>query len=98
MTTLPRCSPPACSLIREFEREARIDGLDGNQFNARKKALVQELNGFIGLKKAYSASSGLRSQLLTGAVPSAGEAQEVESKLGGSALMCWRSDAESVLP
>ncbi|KFM28365.1 putative plant SNARE 12 [Auxenochlorella protothecoides] len=41
-------------LIREFEREARLDGLSPEELAARRKQLVQELNGFIGLKKAYA--------------------------------------------
>lgn len=45
---------PAGSLIREFEREARLDGLSPEELAARRKQLVQELNGFIGLKKAYA--------------------------------------------
>lgn len=65
--------PPAlldllpCRLIREFEREARTDGMPANELNFRKKQYVQELNGFIGLKKAYSGAAAQRSELLEGA-------------------------------
>jgi hypothetical protein len=54
-------------LIREFEREARTDGMPVNELNFRKKQYVQELNGFIGLKKAYSSAQGQRGELLDGA-------------------------------
>lgn len=56
----------AKTLIREFEREARTDGMPANELNFRKKQYVQELNGFIGLKKAYSGASGQRSELMDG--------------------------------
>ena len=35
--------------------------------NQRKKEYVQELNGFIGLKKAYSSQQANRGELLSGA-------------------------------
>ena len=54
-------------LIREFEREARTDGMPPNELNARKKELVQQLNGFIGMKKAYGAQAQQRGELLDGA-------------------------------
>ncbi|EFN51513.1 hypothetical protein CHLNCDRAFT_55096 [Chlorella variabilis] len=57
----------AKTLIREFEREARTDGMPANELNFRKKQYVQELNGFIGLKKAYSGAAAQRSELLEGA-------------------------------
>lgn len=38
-----------------------------NELNMRKKQYVQELNGFIGLKKAYSGAAGQRAELLDGA-------------------------------
>jgi hypothetical protein len=40
-----------------------------DELNYRKKQLVQELNGFIGLKKAYSAQQQQRSELIGGASP-----------------------------
>lgn len=36
------------------------------ELNMRKKEMVQELNGFIGLKKAYSSQAAARSELLAG--------------------------------
>ena len=58
---------PARRLIREFEREARTDGMPASELNFRKKQYVQELNGFIGLKKAYSGQSANRAELMDGA-------------------------------
>lgn len=41
--------------------------MPANELNFRKKQYVQELNGFIGLKKAYSGAAGQRAELLDGA-------------------------------
>ena len=51
-------------MIRDFERQARADNMSTQELNRRKKEMVQELNGFIGLKKAYSAQTSQRSELL----------------------------------
>lgn len=40
-----------------------------NELNMRKKELVQQLNGFIGMKKAYGAQAQQRGELLDGAKP-----------------------------
>ena len=74
---MPQSLPPPnpCSLIREFEREARTDGMPPNELNFRKKQYVQELNGFIGLKKAYSGQAGQRAELLDGAKTEAEQLQ-----------------------
>lgn len=126
-----------CRLIREFEREARTDGMPASDLNFRKKAYVQvrrqsagwqrasrpgchlaaaslinavlsalsvafaagaagrlttdavccrtlswqELNGFIGLKKAYAGGAAARAELLDGAK------SESEQLAGGC---CWQ--------
>lgn len=57
----------AKTLIREFEREARTDDMGVNDLNARKKEMVQQLNAFIGMKKAYSQQTAQRGELLEGA-------------------------------
>lgn len=57
----------AKTLIREFEREARTDNMPPDHLNARKKEMVQQLNAFIGMKKAYSQQSAQRGELLEGA-------------------------------
>ena len=53
-------------LIRDFEQEAKIDAMDTDELNYRKKMLVQELNSFIGLKKAYSSQLQQRKELMEG--------------------------------
>lgn len=67
-----------CRLIRDFERQARADNMSVQELNRRKKELVQELNGFIGLKKAYSAQSAQRGELLNQShlTPTRGPTQE----------------------
>jgi hypothetical protein len=57
---------PQCRLIRDFERDARADNMASEELNRRKKEMVQELNGFIGLKKAYSAQATQRTELIGG--------------------------------
>lgn len=56
-----------------------------NELNYRKKQYVQELNGFIGLKKAYAGAAASRAELLDGAPQSEAE------KLAG-ALLCGAAD------
>ena len=43
-----------CRLIKDFEREARMDGMPTPTLATRKKQLVQDLNGYISKKKAMS--------------------------------------------
>ena len=75
--SLTRLHPPALRrLIRDFERDARADNMPVDELNYRKKQLVQELNGFIGLKKAYSAQAQQRSDLIGGQSVPAGPSQE----------------------
>ena len=73
-------------LIREFEREARTDGMPANELNFRKKQYVQELNGFIGLKKAYSGAVAQRSELLDGAKSEAEKVSGVCADRNGTAV------------
>jgi SNARE protein len=56
----------AKALIRSFEQEAKLDNMPADDINYRKKLLVQELNSFIGLKKAYSSQLQQRKDLLEG--------------------------------
>lgn len=53
-------------MIRDFEQEAKIDAMEVDELNYRKKLLVQELNSFIGLKKAYSSQLQQRKELMEG--------------------------------
>ncbi|KAK9814311.1 hypothetical protein WJX72_003799 [[Myrmecia] bisecta] len=57
----------AKTLIKEFEREARMDGMSATELGSRKKNLVQELNNYIGLKKAHGAAQSSRQELMGGA-------------------------------
>lgn len=45
-------------LIKDFEREARIDGMPSSVLAARKRDYVQALNRFLEMKKDY-VSGGL---------------------------------------
>lgn len=60
----------ASRLIKEFEREARTDGIAPTELANRKKAMVQELNDFIGMKKERSADLEARRELVAGGSPS----------------------------
>lgn len=79
----------AKTLIREFEREARTDGMPANDLNFRKKAYVQELNGFIGLKKAYVGGAAARAELLDGAKS---ESQQLAGKSTQELMQLGRRD------
>ena len=68
----PPAAPLPRSLIRDFEREARADNMPVAELNYRKKQAVQELNGFIGLKKAYGAQAAARGELLAAGSSAAG--------------------------
>jgi SNARE protein len=57
------------ALIRSFETEAKIDNMPVDEINGRKKMLVQELNSFIGLKKAYASQLQQRKELMEGKSP-----------------------------
>ena len=50
-------------LIKEFEREARTDGVTALDLDNRKKAMVQELNNFITMKKERSSALDARREL-----------------------------------
>jgi hypothetical protein len=58
---------PLSSLIKDFEREARADGMSANELAARKRLMAAELNGFIEMKKQFAQSEGTKSDLLNGA-------------------------------
>ena len=50
-------------LIKEFEREARTDGMPPLDLATRKKALVQELNGYITAKKDFTVAATAKAEL-----------------------------------
>jgi hypothetical protein len=53
-----------------------------NELNTRKRALVQELNGYISLKKAYTTNLTQRGELLaeSGSNQQAEEAERLQGK------------------
>lgn len=53
-----------CSLIKEFEQEARMDGMTAAELTSRKKGLVQQLNDFIAKKKEYGNDIAGRKELI----------------------------------
>ncbi|EFJ47278.1 Qb-SNARE, NPSN-family [Volvox carteri f. nagariensis] len=57
----------AKSLIKDFEREARADGMPASELTARKRAMAAELNGFIEMKKQFAQNEGNKGDLLSGA-------------------------------
>ena len=52
------------SLIKEYEREARTDGLAPQVLADRKKSMVQELNTYIGDKKKRADELAAKAELL----------------------------------
>lgn len=57
----------AKALIKEFELEARSDGMPAKELAQRRKVLVDDLNDFIALKKGYSEQTQNKAALLEGA-------------------------------
>lgn len=55
-----------CRLIKEFEREARTDGITAADLANRKKNLVQELNNYISMKKDRSSDLDAKKELVAG--------------------------------
>ena len=58
---LPSC---VCRLIKDFEQEARTDGMPPAELATRKKGLVQQLNDFIAMKKERGASITAKQELI----------------------------------
>eukprot|EP00884_Botryococcus_braunii_P012278 jgi/Botrbrau1/21050/Bobra.0144s0051.1 len=54
----------AKTLIKDFEREARADGMPADELAARKKGRVQELNALIQRKKDLASANEAHAQLL----------------------------------
>ena len=52
----------ACRLIKDFEREARIDGMAPSVLAARKRDYVQALNRFIEMTKPYLSGSATKAR------------------------------------
>ena len=64
--TLLACIRPACvcRLIKDFEQEARTDGMPPAELATRKKGLVQQLNDFIAMKKERGANITAKQELI----------------------------------
>ncbi|GLI67196.1 hypothetical protein VaNZ11_011118 [Volvox africanus] len=63
----------AKALIKEFEREARMEGIPPSELAARKKVMASELNGFIAMKNEFAQAEGNKGDLLSGAQPGESE-------------------------
>lgn len=70
------CHVP-CRLLKEFEREARTDGMPAEILRERKGALAQQINEMLQKKKDISANAN-RDDLFAGAA--APEEQNIESE------------------
>jgi SNARE protein len=57
-------------LIRDFEREARTDGIPYADLASRKKILVQELNNYISMKKERSRDLDAKKELVGSSISS----------------------------
>ena len=53
-----------CRLIKAFEQEARAENMPLQELANRKKAMVQELNNFITMKKERSSAVDAKKELL----------------------------------
>lgn len=55
--------PLNARLVKDFEREARIDGLPPKELAERKRSLVTQLNNYIAMKKSYAVTLEDREEL-----------------------------------
>ena len=69
-----------CSLIKEFEQEARTDNMPAAELNSRKKGLVQQLNEYIAKKKELGNDIAGRKELI-GAAKRGDGPKDYNSKL-----------------
>ena len=68
--------------------------MPATELNTRKREMVQELNGFIGLKKAYSSQASQRGELLSGSKSQTERSMDSES--GSSGVQQWGGGASAV--
>lgn len=64
-------------MIKEYEREARADGVPPAELKERKDALVDDLNTFISLKKTYTNNLAARNALFANKTGVTGEDESV---------------------
>lgn len=69
-----------CSLIKEFEQEARTDNMPAAELTSRKKGLVQQLNEYIAKKKELGNDIAGRKELI-GAAKRGDGPKDYNSKL-----------------
>mmetsp|Transcript_23071 Transcript_23071/g.64069 ORF Transcript_23071/g.64069 Transcript_23071/m.64069 type:complete len:266 (+) Transcript_23071:526-1323(+) len=62
--------------LKDFEREARTDGMPPAILSDKKRQLVQELNTYIALKKTQTAQMQARNQLMEPSTSSSAAQQE----------------------
>lgn len=63
-----------------------------NELNTRKRALVQELNGYISLKKAYSTNLTQRGELLAESSSTHQQSDETERLQGEHGTLYYKQD------
>lgn len=71
--------------IKDYEREARMNNMPPKELSEKKRQLVQELNTYIGYKKATQAQLQARNNLFDGATTS--KAAEEVDKLSNQQLI-----------
>lgn len=69
-----------CSLIKEFEQEARTDNMPAAELTSRKKGMVQQLNEYIAKKKELGSDIAGRKELI-GAAKRGDAPKDYNSKL-----------------
>ena len=69
-----------CSLIKEFEQEARTDNMPAAELTSRKKGMVQQLNEYIAKKKELGNDIAGRKELI-GAAKRGDAPKDFNSKL-----------------
>lgn len=85
-------SQSLCRLIKDFEREARMEGMPVATLAARKKGLVQELNSFIAQKKAASEQADSIGELTQGTKKGP---QSPKGRAGKPSFRIWESNSLS---
>ncbi len=86
-----------CSLIKEFEQEARTDNMPAAELTSRKKGLVQQLNEYIAKKKEFGIDIAGRKELI-GAAKRGDGPKDYNSKLQGHMLSSNSSSLETLQP
>lgn len=76
-----------CSLIKEFEQEARTDNMPAAELTSRKKGMVQQLNEYIAKKKELGSDIAGRKELI-GAAKRGDAPKDYNSKFHSLCLPC----------